>query len=93
MFKPSTCPENRNRYTRLQYYGPIRHPAGPACPSRGSGCRVHGTGGASRVATHSIFHTCRRHYPGGNRTGARVARFPASRRPSPFLRRVGGSRV
>ena len=28
---------------RLQYYGPLRHPAGPACPSRGSGCRVHGT--------------------------------------------------
>ncbi len=52
---------------RPRYYGPIRHPAGPACPSRGSGCRVHGTGGASRVATHSIFHTCRRHYPGGNR--------------------------
>ena len=51
---------------RLQSYGPLRHPAGPACPSRGSGCRVHGTDGASRVATHSIFHTCRRHYPGGN---------------------------
>ena len=51
---------------RLQSYGPLRHPAGPACPSRGSGCRVHGTGMASRVATHSIFHTCRRHYPGGN---------------------------
>ena len=53
-------------YPRLQSYGPLRHPAGPACPSRGSGCRVHGTDGASRVATHSIFHTCRRHYPGGN---------------------------
>ena len=51
---------------RPRYYGPIRQPAGPACPSRGSGCRVHGTDGASRVATHSIFHTCRRHYPGGN---------------------------
>ena len=25
---------------RPRYYGPIRHPAGPACPSRGSGCRV-----------------------------------------------------
>ena len=52
---------------RLQYYGPLRHPAGPACPSRGPGCRVHGTGRASRVATLSIFHACRRHYPGGNR--------------------------
>ena len=52
---------------RLQYYGPLRHPAGPACPSRGPGCRVHGTDRASRVATPSIFHACRRHYPGGNR--------------------------
>ena len=52
---------------RLRYYGPIRHPAGPACPSRGPGCRVHGTGRASRVAAPSIFHACRRHYPGGNR--------------------------
>ena len=51
---------------RLRYYGPIRHPAGPACPSRGPGCRVHGTGRASRVATLSTFHACRRHYPGGN---------------------------
>ena len=51
---------------RLQYYGPIRHPAGPACPSRGSGCRVHGTDRASRVAPPSTFHACRRHYPGGN---------------------------
>ena len=52
---------------RLQSYGPLRHPASPACPSRGSGCRVHGTDWASRVATPSTFHTCRRHYPGGNR--------------------------
>ena len=52
---------------RLQYYGPLRHPAGPACPSRGPGCRVHGTGRGSRVATPSIFHACRRHYPGGYR--------------------------
>ena len=52
---------------RLQSYWPLRHPAGPACPSRGSGCRVHGTDSASRVATLSIFHACRRHYPGGNR--------------------------
>ena len=52
---------------RLQYYGPLRHPAGPACPSRGPSCRVHGTGRASRVAAPSIFHACRRQYPGGNR--------------------------
>ena len=51
---------------RLRSYGPLRHPAGPACPSRGSGCRVHGTDRASRVATSPIFHVCRRHYPGGN---------------------------
>ena len=52
---------------RPRYYGPLRHPAGPACPSRGPGCRVLGTGRASRVATLSIFHACQRHYPGGNR--------------------------
>ena len=52
---------------RLRYYGPLRHPAGPACPSRGPGCRVHGTDRVSRVATPSIFHACRRQYPGGNR--------------------------
>ena len=52
---------------RLQYYGPLRHPAGPACPSRGPGRRVHGTARASRVATLSVFHACRRQYPGGNR--------------------------
>jgi len=51
---------------RPRYYGPLRHPAGPACPSRGPGCRVHGADRASRVATPSIFHACRRHYPGGN---------------------------
>ena len=45
---------------RLQSYRPLRHPAGPACPSRGSGCRVHGTDWTSRVATPSIFHACRR---------------------------------
>ena len=51
---------------RLQYCGPLRHPAGPACTSRGSGWRVHATDRASRVATSSIMQTCRRHYPGGN---------------------------
>ena len=57
--------------------------ASPACPSRGPGCRAHGTGMASRVATPSIFHACRRHCPGGNRPVHPVARFPADRRPSP----------
>ena len=48
-----------------RYYGPLRHPAGPACPSRGPGWRVHATDGASRVAALPLFHACRRHYPGG----------------------------
>ena len=74
---------------RLQYYGPLRHPAGPACPSRGPGCRVHGADRASRVAALSIFHACRRHYPGGNRPVPIAALFPADRRPSPIDRRVG----
>ena len=51
---------------RLQYCGPLRHPAGPACPSRGPGWRVHATDRASRVATSPNLQTCRRHYPGGN---------------------------
>ena len=72
---------------RLQYYGPLRHPAGPACPSRGSGCRVHGADRASRVATLSIFHTCRRHCPGGDRWCSRCS-LPTGRRPSPSRRRV-----
>ena len=73
---------------RLQYYGPLRHPAGPACPSRGSGCRVHGTVRASRVAALSIFHTCRRHYPGGNRP---VLLSLASRPVSGLPLLLGGS--
>ena len=66
---PSTpeAPFLDGHYPGLQSYWPLRHPAGPACPSRGPGCHVHGTDRASRVATLSIFHACRRHYPGGNR--------------------------
>ena len=63
---------------RLRYYGPLRHPAGPACPSRGPGCRVHGTRRVSRVAALSIFHACRRQYPGGNRP----VRLSLSSRPA-----------
>ncbi len=72
-FRPSVIPPHLRPLSstgitpRLQYYGPLRHPVGPACPSRGSGCRVHGTDRGSRVATPSIFHACRRQYPGGNR--------------------------
>jgi len=45
-------------------------PASRSCtasPARCPSCRVHGTGRASRVAAPSIFHACRRQYPGGNR--------------------------
>ena len=62
---------------------PVRHPAGPACPSRGS-CRVHGTDGASRVATPSIFRM-----PASAETGrCFVALFPA-RHGLPLM--TGGS--
>ena len=71
---------------RLRYYGPLRHPAGPACPSRGPGCRVPGTGRASRVAALSIFHACRRHYPGGNRP----VRSSLSSRPAVGLPLITG---
>ena len=40
---------------RLQYYGPIRHPAIRPAPRGVPVAACHGTGGASRVATHSIF--------------------------------------
>ena len=53
---------------RLQYYGPLRQPVSPVCPSRGTGWRAHATDRASRVATSSIFHTCQHHYPGGSRS-------------------------
>ncbi len=72
---------------RPQYYGPLRHPDGPACPSRGSGWRVRATDRASRVAAFSIFHACRRHYPGGS--GRCVRRSLSDRcQASPSIRRV-----
>ena len=52
----------------LRYYRPLRHPAGPDWPSRGSGWRVHATDRASRVAASFIFHACRRQYPGRYRS-------------------------
>ena len=71
-----------------RYYKPIRHPAGPACPSRGSGWNVRSTDRASRVAPAPLFHACRRHYPGG--TGRCVCRsLPDPWQPSPKNRRVG----
>ena len=71
-----------------RYYKPIRHPAGPACPSRGSGRNVRSTDRASRVAPAPLFHACRRHYPGG--TGRCVCRsLPGPWQPSPKNRRVG----
>ena len=42
-------------------------PCRPGLPSRGSGCPRARHRQGSRVATLSIFHACRRHYPGGNR--------------------------
>ena len=76
---------------RLQSYGPLRHPAGPACPSRGSGCRVHGTDGLPVLPR----------IPSSTRADAttpaetsRLSRrsLPGQSAAFPFLRRVG-SRV
>ena len=76
------------RPRRLQYYEPLRHPAGPACPSRDSGWCVHTTDRASRVASIPLLHACRRQYPGG--TGWCVHRsLPCRWQPSPYYRRVG----
>jgi len=72
---------------RLQSYGPLRHPAGPACPSRGPGGCMRTTDRASRVATIPLFHACRRHYPGGTGRCARRS-LPAG---GSLPRDVGGS--
>ena len=73
---------------RLQYYEPLRHPAGPAGPSRDSGWCVHTTDRASRVASIPLLHACRRQYPGA--TGWCVRRsLPCRWQPSPYYRRVG----
>ena len=71
-----------------RYYKPLRHPAGPACPSRGSGWCVRTTDRASRVATIPLFHACRRHYPGGTGRCSRRS-LPVRWQPSPKNRRVG----
>ena len=93
-FSPSVIPPHLRPLSstgitrRPQYCGPLRHPAGPDCPSRGFGWRVRTTDRASRVATAPLFHACRRHYPGG---AGRCARRPLPGRwqPSPLFRRVG----
>ena len=66
----------------LRYYGPIRHPAGPGCPSRAPGGRVRATDGASRVASVPLSHACRRQYPGGDDRCARRS-LPGRCQPSP----------
>ena len=73
----------------LQYYEPLRHPAGPASPSRGPGS-VHAsppTGLPMLLppSPSSVPAPLPRRIP----RGARVARFPLRLRPSPFLRWVG----
>ena len=78
----------------------LRHPAGPACPSRGSGWNVRSTDRASRVAPAPLFHACRRHCPCGRRnrpvrmslTSRPVAAFPekqAGRLPHYAFRGLG----
>ena len=64
---PTQGPFPRRALPRvLSTAGPSATLPAQACPSRGPGCRVHGTDRASRVATPPILHTCRRHYPGEN---------------------------
>ena len=70
----------RNTFGQVQLGGQRRVYHHLLSVSRGPGCRVHGADRASRVAALSIFHACRRHYPGGNR--------PV--RPSLSSRPVGG---
>ena len=74
--KPPGKPSGRTSY------GPVRHPAGPACPSRGPSWRMHATDRASRVATLPIFHACRRHDPGGT-VRCSLRSLPGRWQPSP----------
>ena len=86
---PHLRPLSSTGITRCpQSYGPLRHPAGPACPLRGSGWCVHTTDRASRVATVSPLHACRRHYPGGAGRCPRRS-LPGRWQPSPRFCRVG----
>ncbi len=76
--------------TRLhRYYEPLRHPRRPD-PSLAGGRLARATPppGASRVAAISLFHACRRHYPGGTGRCARRS-LPGQCQPSPGCRRVG----
>ena len=93
-FRPSVIPPHLRPLSstgitpRLQYYGPLRHPVGPACPSRGSGC--------PRARHRQGFPCCYAFHlpcmptplPRRKPAGALVALFPAGRRPSPVSRRV-----
>ena len=45
-------------------------------------------GSPFQVATGSLFHTCRRHYPGGTGRCSRRS-LPDRWQPSPLFRRVG----
>ena len=87
-----------------RYYDPIRHPKGPvpclttpplastACqPPQGASRGQHRLPATPRgfpCCTQPLFHTCRRHYPGGT-VGCSHRSLPQRRRPSPKFRRVG----
>ena len=62
-------------------------PARP-CPHGSSVGACYATGRASRVASIPLFHTCRRHYPGGTGRCSRRS-LPDRWQPSPIFGRVG----
>ena len=82
---PSTGITRRPQY----YYGPLRHPADPACPSRGSGCCVHNIEQSFPCCCFLHLPHVPTPIPRRKRFGACVAHFPIRHRPSPFPRRVG----
>ena len=62
---------------RLQYYEPLRHPAGPACPFRDAGWCVHTTETGLPVLHPSPSYMRAAANTPAEPAGASVARFPA----------------
>ena len=91
----STLPSNRDPFPPPAFPGfsggtglPPPRTARPGPRGLPVGAHAAPPSGASRVASLSRVHACRRNYPGGT-AGCSYRSLPQRRRPSPKLRRVG----